>query len=777
MKTKSPQGRTTGITRRLCSLVPMCAAALLFSGGALTAAVPADPTVEMRFSNGPGSGNGLTTPNDGYLSGLGTFSDPAGTNTFPAFTTNVPAGPYVPGSNAYALDLGNFVPGAEGRAVDLVTTANPPGDGTLGALPQVTVAAWVNARTFSTRNAIAYALASQDGLGFSFAASSVGKLMLGINEDASGLFTSVYSLPTDGNVGSNNWVFVAATYNPNLSSNQLSYYIGRPNKLAYLDTALTYTGGDITTSNVDVTGPLTVGNYGSVDANRTSPSSAGNPLFRGVIDEVKVYTNALTLDQIQQVQINSAVTPVAASIISGPANQTAAEAQNATFTVDATGSGTVTYQWKTNGVDIVGATNSSVTLTNVTLAQIGLQVRVGVSNTVGGVLSPNASLSVLPANPQLMYLSYVEGNDKTTNSTITAANQNITTTNVGNVQGKGYFLQKNSTSGNFIGAGTYPVFSTNVPVGPYAPAFPYDQFALNMGDIRYTNFPAGGVGSQGGRAVDYTNSIGSPLNSLGKMSALTICVWVNAGNLTFRGNNGGMGPQIIFAEDEPGRNGFSLSHKADWSVQLNVNEWPGGAGNRSFGLLPVVQGPDGNAIFPSSNWVFVAVTYDGTLTSQNLNYYFGSGTALATLDATSPQDYNKGIINYATTAPVTVGNLNSVTTLSGRTINGDNAAFFRGLIDEVHIFSRVLTLAEIQQVQVAPAMPSYLAVTPQTGAAKLSWDQGAQPLFPTLQLQASPSITAGGWTNVTAATNVTGSIRSLTVPTTSGPLYYRLLSK
>jgi hypothetical protein len=239
-----------------------------------------------------------------------------------------------------------------------------------------------------------------------------------------------------------------------------------------------------------------------------------------------------------------------------------------------------------------------------------------------------------------------------------------------------------------------------------------------------------------------------------------------------------MGSQIIFAEDEPGRNGFSLSHKADWSVQLNVNEWPGGVGNRSYGLLPVVSGPDGNAIFPTTNWVFVAVTYDGTLTSQNLNYYFGNATTLATLDVGSPQDYNKGIINYATTAPVCVGNLNAVTSLSGRTINGDNAAFFRGLIDEVHIFSRVLTLTEIQQVQVAPAMPAYLLMTPQPGnTAVLSWDQGAQPIFPVEQLQSSTGITPASWSDVTTATNVSGSVRSLSVPTTGGPKYYRLRSK
>ena len=169
-----------------------------------------------------------------------------------------------------------------------------------------------------------------------------------------------------------------------------------------------------------------------------------------------------------------------------------------------------------------------------------------------------------------------------------------------------------------------------------------------MGDIRYASYPSGAPGNQGGRAVDFTNSIGSPANSLGKMSGLTICCWLNSGSLSFRGT-GNIGNQIIFAEDDPGRNGFALSYKPSWQLQLSVNEWPSGnPANQSLGLVPVVQGPDGNAIYPSTNWVFVAVTYDGTLASQNLNFYFGSGTALAALDSGSPIDYAQGIINPVT---------------------------------------------------------------------------------------------------------------------------------
>ena len=752
-----------------------CLIGLLLSPVLSRAATPTNAVVEMNFSEGPGAGVGLTTTNQGIAGGTAVFAELAGTNPFPAFSTNVPVGAYVP-ANAFSIDFGSFVSGAEGRAVDLTNTVTAPGDGRLGALPKLTVSGWVNCRLINnTRGQIAYALETAGGLGFSLAINSVGKFGLGVNQNASSAPASVFALPTDAAVGSNNWVFFAAVYDPSLTNNQLKYYVGRGDKLAALDSSFDYVGGDTFTNVIDFSGPLTIGNQSPVDnANRETTSNAGNALFRGLIDEIKIYTNALTLDEIQQAQLNSAVTPVAASIIRQPVNRATPEGQNATFTVDATGSGLLTYQWKTNGVDVPGGNSATLTLESVTMALGGLQVRVGVSNAVGGVLSEIATLTVLSADPHLMYLSFVEGTEQTTNSTIAAANQNIHTANVGVMQGGSRFRQNNSGN-NGIGAGTYPVFGSYVPAGPFAPNPVYNRFSLNMGDVRYTNFPSGLVSGQGNRWLDFTNTVGSPVNTLGAMNGLTICGWLNAGSLTFRGVNSGMGAQIVFAAAEPSRSGFALSHKSSWALQLNVNEWPGGALNHSTGVVPVVAGSDGNAIFPETNWIFFAVTYDGTLTSQNLNYYFGKSDVEVALDSNSPQDYNRGVITN--TGPLTVGNCNGVTTLSGRTINGDNAAFFRGFIDELHVFNRVLTLAEIKLMQKAPALPNYLHIARPASDVVLSWEAGQQPLLPAVQLQSRTNLSSGAWADVTTPTNVSGSIRSLTVPTAGDAQFFRLRTK
>jgi len=52
--------------------------------------------------------------------------------------------------------------------------------------------------------------------------------------------------------------------------------------------------------------------------------------------------------------------------------------------------------------------------------------------------------------------------------------------------------------------------------------------------------------------------------------------------------------------------------------------------------------------------------------------------------------------------------------------------------------------------QVAPALPAYLVISSQTNNAILSWEQGAQPLLPQIQLQSRTSLTSGTWTDVTS---------------------------
>ena len=92
---------------------------------------------------------------------------------------------------------------------------------------------------------------------------------------------------------------------------------------------------------------------------------------------------------------SSSSTP--ASISAPPASQTVTEGQAAIFSVQATGSAPLSYQWRKNGVNISGAATSSYTTPPATSTDDGTKFDVVVSNPVGSATSPAATLSVKAA--------------------------------------------------------------------------------------------------------------------------------------------------------------------------------------------------------------------------------------------------------------------------------------------------------------------------------------------------------------------------------------------
>jgi len=90
------------------------------------------------------------------------------------------------------------------------------------------------------------------------------------------------------------------------------------------------------------------------------------------------------------------------SIVTHPVSQTVNQGGSATFTVSATGSAPLAYQWRFNGTNIAGATGSSYTRANVQPADAG-NYSVFVSNDAGNATSANAVLTVtVPASPPVI---------------------------------------------------------------------------------------------------------------------------------------------------------------------------------------------------------------------------------------------------------------------------------------------------------------------------------------------------------------------------------------
>ena len=86
---------------------------------------------------------------------------------------------------------------------------------------------------------------------------------------------------------------------------------------------------------------------------------------------------------------------VAPTINTQPANQSVTTGQTATFSVAATGTAPLRYQWKKNGTDIPGATSSTYTTPAISSADNAAVFTVVVSNSAGfSVTSSNATLTV-----------------------------------------------------------------------------------------------------------------------------------------------------------------------------------------------------------------------------------------------------------------------------------------------------------------------------------------------------------------------------------------------
>ena len=112
-----------------------------------------------------------------------------------------------------------------------------------------------------------------------------------------------------------------------------------------------------------------------------------------------------------------------------PASRIVPAGQTATFSVVATGSATLTYQWRKNGVDIPGANSASYTTPAASTLDGGAEFVVVVSNGVGSVASGVALLTVTQLPGQLS--SSPSSVDFGAVYVGTSAQANLTITNTG----------------------------------------------------------------------------------------------------------------------------------------------------------------------------------------------------------------------------------------------------------------------------------------------------------------------------------------------------------
>jgi hypothetical protein len=145
-----------------------------------------------------------------------------------------------------------------------------------------------------------------------------------------------------------------------------------------------------------------------------------------------IVSNSLGSATSNQATLTVNAAPVAPTITTQPSNQRVTAGQTATFSVAASGTVPLTYQWQQNGAPITGAAAASYTTPVTTTADSGELFRVVVSNSAGNATSTSAMLTVNPGttNSTVDVITYHYDNGRTgmnlNETTLTPANVNST---------------------------------------------------------------------------------------------------------------------------------------------------------------------------------------------------------------------------------------------------------------------------------------------------------------------------------------------------------------
>jgi hypothetical protein len=128
--------------------------------------------------------------------------------------------------------------------------------------------------------------------------------------------------------------------------------------------------------------------------------------------------------------IAPAPTSMAPSITTQPASRTVSVGQSATFSVTASGAGSLTYQWKKNSISVSGATSASYTTAATKSSDKAAQFSVVVSNDKGSVTSSQALLTI--SSTGTLVLSSSASNLNFGNVSVASSSaRNVTLTNAG----------------------------------------------------------------------------------------------------------------------------------------------------------------------------------------------------------------------------------------------------------------------------------------------------------------------------------------------------------
>src|SRR5467141_1731803 len=429
---------------------------------------------------------------------------------------------------------------------------------------------------------------------------------------------------------------------------------------------------------------------------------AASRVLNGVIDEVRMYNQALTPTQIQG-DMNALIgTPIVLpSITTQPVSQSVTAGQTATFSVTATGTSPPRYQWRKNGTALSGATSASYTTPATTTSDNGAQFTVVVSNLVGGVTSNAATLTVTAVAPSITtqpvsqsvtvgqtatfsvsatgtaLVSYQWQKDGAAIGGSNAASYTTPATTIAD-NGAQFTVAVSNTAGNVTSSAASLSVNALLPTAAYA-------FNEGSGNITADASGNGNTGTLSGpswtRAGHYGNAISfdgangsveaANSNSFNPGTAATFSAWVNV--LAANADISSVINKWSQTIDDEYLFGLDSSNRLTFAWQTTGgNVW----GPPSYYIV------SGNTQVPLGTWTYIAVVRNGPAISfyinGNLDTSFGA--------AADANPFRSGINTLR------IGGQN----------RGSVSRVLNGTIDEVRIYNQSLTAAQIQADMNAP---------------------------------------------------------------------------
>ncbi len=205
--------------------------------------------------------------------------------------------------------------------------------------------------------------------------------------------------------------------------------------------------GNITNDPVFVDRPA-----GNLRLQSSSPClNAGNnalaPAGPDLDGNQRIYNSTVDIGAYEYQSVPAVIAPY---IVMQPTNRAVVVGAEARFYIAAGGSPPLRYQWRSNTIAILDATNTTLILANAQLSHSGTLYSVTVSNTAGGVVSTNAILSVTSAPPLAPFIT-----GQPTNTTVYVGSNASFTVSASGTQPLRYQWNLN---------GTTPVWATNATV-------------------------------------------------------------------------------------------------------------------------------------------------------------------------------------------------------------------------------------------------------------------------------------------------------------------------